>query len=77
MPMTSDVQQDKIEALTGALAQRDASLKIAHLTIDKLKLELTYLRRMQYGRSSEKLDHGGQLELMDSNMAPVLSLIHI
>ena len=26
---------------------------------------------MQYGRSSEKLDQVGQLELMDSNMAPV------
>ena len=69
--MASDVQQDKIDTLTGALAQREASLKIAHLTIDKLKLELSYLRRMQYGRSSEKLDHDGQLELMDSGMAPV------
>lgn len=69
--MTSDVQQARIETLTGALAQRDASLKIAHLTIDKLKLELSYLRRMQYGRSSEKLDHDGQLELMDSGMAPM------
>jgi transposase len=68
--MTTDVQQDKIDTLTGALAQRDASLKIAHLTIDKLKLELSYLRRMQYGRSSEKLDHDGQLELMDSGMVP-------
>ena len=54
MPMTSDVQQDKIETLTTALAQRDASLKIAQLTIDKLKLELTYLRRMQYARANEK-----------------------
>jgi transposase len=69
--MASDAQQDKIDTLTGALAQREASLKIAHLTIDKLKLELSYLRRMQYGRSSEKLDHDGQLELMDSGMAPV------
>jgi transposase len=68
--MASDAQQDRIETLTGALAQRDAALKIAHLTIDKLKLELSYLRRMQYGRSSEKLDHDGQLELMDSGMAP-------
>lgn len=57
--------------LTGALAQRDASLKMAHLTIDKLKLELSYLRRMQYGRSSEKLEHDGQLELMDSGMVPM------
>jgi transposase len=69
--MASDAQQDRIETLTGALAQRDAALKIAHLTIDKLKLELSYLRRMQYGRSSEKLNHDGQLELMDSGMAPV------
>ena len=69
--MTADMQQARIETLTGALAQRDASLKIAHLTIDKLKLELSYLRRMQYGRSSEKLDHGGQLEVMDSGIAPV------
>ena len=69
--MTLDVQQARIEMLTGALAQRDASLKMAHLTIDKLKLELSYLRRMQYGRSSEKLEHDGQLELMDSGMAPM------
>ena len=34
-------------------------------------LELSYLRRMQYGRSSEKLEHDGQLELMDSGMAPM------
>ena len=68
--MTSDVQQVRIDALTGALAQRDAALKIAHLTIDKLKLEVSYLRRMQYGRASEKLEHGGQLELMDSGIAP-------
>jgi transposase len=38
--MTLDEQQARIEMLTGALAQRDASLKMAHLTIDKLKLEL-------------------------------------
>ena len=44
--MTLDEQQARIEMLTGALAQRDASLKMAHLTIDKLKLELSYLRRM-------------------------------
>ena len=69
--MTLDGQQAKIEMLTCALAQRDASLKMAHLTIDKLKLELSYLRRMQYGRSSEKLEHDGQLELMDSGMAPM------
>lgn len=57
--MTTDAQQARIDSLTG-------ELKLAHLTIDKLKIELSYLRRMQYGRSSEKLDHAGQLELMDS-----------
>ena len=62
--MTADVQQAKIDTLTD-------ELKIAHLTIDKLKIELSYLRRMQYGRSSEKLDHDGQLELMGADMAPV------
>ena len=38
---------------------------------DKLKIELSYLKRMQYGRSSEKLEHDGQLELIDSGMAPM------
>lgn len=32
--------------------------KIAHLTIDKLKTEIAYLRRMKFGRSSEQLDQG-------------------
>jgi transposase len=62
--MTTDVQQARIDTLSG-------ELKIAHLTIDKLKIELSYLRRMQYGRSSEKLDHAGQMELMDCALAPV------
>lgn len=62
--MTTDAQQAQIDTLMG-------ELKIAHLTIDKLKIELSYLRRMQFGRSSEKLDHAGQLELMDSALAPL------
>ena len=33
-------------------------LKIAQLTIEKLKVEVAYLRRMKYGRSSERLEHG-------------------
>ncbi len=41
------------------------ALKIAQLTIDKMKVELAYLRRMKYGRSSEKLEHPQpQLELV-------------
>ncbi len=68
--MTTDALQATIDTLTKVLEQRDEALKIAQLTIDKLKIELSYLKRMQYGRSSEKLDHDGQLELMDSGMAP-------
>ena len=32
------------------------ALKLTQLTIDKMLVELTYLRRMKYGRSSEKLE---------------------
>ena len=50
---------------------------MAHLTIDKLNLELAYLRRMRYGRSSEQMD-AQQLELMaqsaQTNAAPVIDL---
>jgi transposase len=44
------------------------ALKIAQLTIDKLKIELAYLRRMKYGRSSEQLEHA-QLELVGGMVA--------
>lgn len=46
---------DRHGELAEQLAQRDLALKNALLLIDKLKVELTYLRRMQYGRASEKL----------------------
>lgn len=59
-----------IHTLTQTLAQRDEALKNALLVIDKLTLELSYYKRMRYGRASEKLDHEAQLELMDSNLAP-------
>ena len=44
-------------ALSGEVQRSHEALKIAQLTIDKMKVELTYLRRMKYGRSSEKLEH--------------------
>lgn len=50
--------------LAEQLAQRDVALKNALLLIDKLKVELAYLRRMQYGRASEKLDHAAQMSLL-------------
>ena len=43
-------------ALRGEVRRSHEALKIAQLTIDKMKVELAYLRRMKYGRSSEKLD---------------------
>jgi len=55
-------------ALSSEVRRSQEALKIAQLTIDKMKVELTYLRRMKYGRSSEKLEHpqlelvGGQVE---------------
>ena len=52
----------------GELRRTQESLKIALLTIDKLKLELAYLRRMKYGRSSEQLEHV-QLELVGGMVA--------
>jgi transposase len=53
----------------GAQAQRfEEELKIALLTIDKLKVEVAYLRRMKYGRTSERLEHA-QLELVGGQVA--------
>jgi transposase len=55
-------------ALSGEVQRTQEALKIALLTIDKMKVELTYLRRMKYGRSSEKLEHA-QLELVGGQVA--------
>ena len=56
----------------GAQAQRlEEELKLARLTIDKLKVEVAYLRRMKYGRSSERLEHA-QLELVGGQVAPIV-----
>ena len=54
--MTTDVLQAKIDTLTQTVERQGGALKTAHLTIDKLKLELAYLRRIRYGRSSEQID---------------------
>jgi len=55
-------------ALCSEVQRSQEALKIALLTIDKMKVELTYLRRMKYGRSSEKLEHA-QLELIGGQIA--------
>ena len=55
----------------GVQVQRfQEELKVAQLTIEKLKVEVAYLRRMKYGRSSERLEHA-QLELVGGQVAPI------
>lgn len=72
MVMTSDELHANNAALSGGvggeLRRTQESLKIALLTIDKLKVELAYLRRMKYGRSSEQLEHA-QLDLVGGMVA--------
>ena len=61
-------------ALSGEVRRSHEALKIAQLTIDKMKVELAYLRRMKYGRSSERLEHA-QLELVGGQVAsPMVEL---
>lgn len=56
----------------GAQVQRfQEEIKVAQLTIDKLKVEVAYLRRMKYGRTSERLEHA-QLELVGGQTAPAI-----
>jgi transposase len=59
-------------AVLGAQVQRfEEDLKVAQLTIEKLKVEVAYLRRMKYGRSSERLEHE-QLELIGGQVTPAV-----
>ncbi len=54
----------------GTRVQRfEEERKVAQLTIEKLKVEVAYLRRMKYGRSSERLEHT-QLELVGGLVTP-------
>ncbi|MFT3815867.1 MAG: IS66 family transposase [Acidovorax sp.] len=61
-------------AKLGVQVQRfEQDLKVAQLTIEKLKVEIAYLRRMKYGRSSEQLEHA-QLDLTGGTVAPIVTL---
>lgn len=55
-------------ALSGEVQRSQEALKIALLTVEKLKVEVAYLRRMKYGRSSEQLQHA-QLDLVGGQLA--------
>jgi transposase len=61
--MTLDEALQRNAELGARVLHLQDELKLAQLVIDKLKLEVTYLRRMKYGRSSERLEHP-QLELV-------------
>ncbi|WP_369663594.1 transposase [Variovorax sp. V116] len=61
--MTSQELLAANAALSGEVQRSQEALKIALLTVEKLKVEVAYLRRMKYGRSSEQLEHA-QLELV-------------
>jgi len=59
----SDLPND-VDALRRLVIEQRAVLAARDLEIEKLKVQLARLRRMQFGRSSEKLDHEiAQLEL--------------
>jgi transposase len=70
VPRTRDFPND-VETLKRLLAERDATLeqirtelRSKNVEIDRLRLELARLRRLQFGRSSEALDEKiAQLEL--------------
>lgn len=64
MPDAIDPSEEIVE-LRALLAEREAELAVARLRIEQYKAQLAQLRRMQFGRSSEKLDSQiRQLELM-------------
>ena len=54
--MSSHALLQQIDALKQGALQRDLEISALRLAIDKLTLELFHLRRMRYGRSSEKVD---------------------
>ena len=54
--MSSDTPLQTIESLKQDLSQRDVEIRALRLANEKMKVELTHLRRMRYGRSSEKMN---------------------
>jgi transposase len=65
MPSLLDQLPDDIATLKRLLIERDAEVIAARLMIEKLKLQIARLRRIQFGRRSERHDaHVAQLELL-------------
>ena len=85
MPAAPDTLPDDIEALKALLRQRDGELQqlrdtvstleqalsVRSLEIEQVKLQLAKLRRMQFGRKSEKLDR--QIEQLETRLEDLLA----
>jgi chromosome segregation ATPase len=85
MPAHPDTLPDDIDALKALLRQRDGELQqlrdtvstleqalsVRSLEIEQLKLQLAKLRRMQFGRKSEKLDR--QIEQLETRLEDLLA----
>ena len=68
MPMTPQELFATNAMLSGEVQRSKEALKIALPTVEKLKVELAYFRRMKYGRCSEQLEHA-QLDLVGGHSA--------
>lgn len=65
MQIDSTALPEDIEALKSLVREQAAELRAKTLRIEQLSVQLARLRRMQFGRSSEKLDRAvEQLELL-------------
>lgn len=85
MPTHPDTLPDDVDALKALLRQRDGELQqlrdtvstleqalsVRSLEIEQLKLQLAKLRRMQFGRKSEKLDQ--QIEQLETRLEDLLA----
>jgi transposase len=85
MPAHPDTLPDDVEALKALLRQRDGELQqlrdtvstleqalsVRSLEIEQLKLQLAKLRRMQFGRKSEKLDR--QIDQLETRLEDLLA----
>ena len=65
MESTSTTLPDDIDALKAMVAELRQQLSSRTLEIEHLKLTIAKLRRMQFGRKSEKLDR--QIEQLEAD----------
>lgn len=74
--MSSEVLLQKIDGLTHGVVLRDIELKTLRLTIEKFKMEPSYLKLMRYWRASEKMDNpDSQLAQLGATLSPIHSAV--